>query len=179
MVVGCVYRHLKAHVETFDYISDVLTLVCLKNKLLYILGDFNDDLSISTSKINKIINTSKLTQIIKKLTRITNTSATLLDISITNSPNLVLHSDVLPCPVADHELITVTVNLQKPKRVFCFKTIRDLRNYSPDIFYNLLFNNEAILNDILKTDDVDIQVDIFAPIFNDCLNKSARFLLRK
>ncbi len=45
VVVGCVYRHPKAHVETFAYISDVFTLVCLKNKPLYILGDFNDDLS--------------------------------------------------------------------------------------------------------------------------------------
>ncbi len=39
----------------------------------------------------------------------TNNSSTLLDIIITNSPNSVLHSDVLPWPAADHELLTVTV----------------------------------------------------------------------
>ncbi len=179
VVVGCVYRHPKAHVETFDYISDVLTLVCLKNKPSYILGDFNDDLFCSTSKMNKIINTAKLTQLIAKPTRVTNNSATLLDLIITNSPNLVLHSDTLPCPVADHELITVTINLQKPKRVSCLKTIRDLGNYSPYIFCNLLSSNELILNDIFKTDDVDIQVDIFTLVFNDCLDKCAPFIIKE
>ncbi len=62
-----------------------------------------------------------MTQLINKPTRITNSSSTLLAIIITHSPNSVLHSDVLPCPVADHKLITLTVNLKKSKRVSCFK----------------------------------------------------------
>ncbi len=49
---------------------------------------------------------NKLTQIIDKPTRITSTSATLLDLVIANNPGIVLNHVVVPQVIADHDLIS-------------------------------------------------------------------------
>ena len=46
----------------------------------------------------------KLLQLITEPTRITPASTSLIDIIATNNVNMVLNSEVEPCPLADHEL---------------------------------------------------------------------------
>ncbi len=75
-------------------------------KKFFILGDLNDDLLAPGSKLSKIIKNNKLAQIIDKPSRITNTTATLLDVIITNTPDIVISHDVVPNTVGDYELIT-------------------------------------------------------------------------
>lgn len=145
----------------------------------YILGDFNDDLLSNNSKLKKIIANAKLSQIVTKATRITPTSATLLDIILTNNSESVIHCDTIPCPVADHELITATVNLRKPKRVPTFKTFRDLRSYSSDTFCSLLWQESNELNRIFDTDNVETQADIFTKCFMACLDKCAPLVTKQ
>ena len=45
-ITGCVYRHPKALVASFQYMSDVFRNICLKNMPVFILGDMNDDLLV-------------------------------------------------------------------------------------------------------------------------------------
>ena len=179
VIVGCMYRHPKALSCTFDYITDVIKCVILKGKDFYILGDFNDDFLMNNSKLKQIIAHAKLTQVITKPTRITSTSATLLDLIVTNKPNSVIVSDTLPCHVADHELITVTINLRKAKPVPTVKTFRELRNYSPEFLCNLLYQESANLNKIFRTDNTETQVNIFTECFNRCLNVCAPLVTRE
>ena len=179
IIVGCMYRHPKAHICTYDYIRDMMHSLSLKNKAFYILGDFNDDFLSNNSKLKHLISNTELTQLITVPTRITQTSSTLLDLIITNRPSSVIQSDTIPCPVADHELITVTLNLEKPKRLPCVKTFRDLSSYSPNIFQNLLRNEGHNLRNIFMTDDVDSQVTIFTDVFNKCMNKCAPMVTRE
>ena len=113
-----------------------------------ILGDINDNLFDLISKLKCIVNNLKLTQIIDKPTRITATSATLLDVIITNTLDKVCEFNVSPCQISDHELISVRINLEKPKRQPEYKTFRCLRNYSPQIFCNHLLDNSLTLNSI-------------------------------
>ncbi len=49
-----------------------------------------------------------------KPTRVTPTSATLLDAAITNENNIIATHNVVPQVIADHYLISVTVNVTKP-----------------------------------------------------------------
>ncbi len=126
IIIGCMYRHPKAHCDSFDYIVDLVQAMTLRNKSLFILGDLNDDLLNNSSKISRILKNNKLTQIINQPTRITPTSATLLDVVITNTPDSVLTSEVVPHPVADHDLVSVTVDISKGKRPRDFKSFRDL-----------------------------------------------------
>lgn len=69
--------------------------------------------------MRQVIVNAILSRFISKSTRITPNSATPRDLSITNKPLSVLDNDMIPCPLADHELITLTVNynLRKPERL--------------------------------------------------------------
>ena len=147
--------------------------------MFYILGDFNDDFLSNNSKLKQIITNARLTQLITKPTRITHNSATLLDLIITNTPDSVIFSDSVPCPVADHELITATINLRKPKRQPVVKTFRDLSCYSPDTLCNLLKLEEHNFNNIFMTDDANAQATIFTDVFNECLSVCAPLVTRE
>ena len=147
--------------------------MCLRKKAVYIFGDFNDDLFSANSKLLKVIEKSKMSSVINKPTRVTEHSSTLLDPVITNLPKTILHSDVVPGPIADHELITVIIDIMKPKRQPVIKTFRSLKNYSPDILCNLLLNESNTLGLIMRTDDVDKQVELFTRVFIKCLDSCA------
>ncbi len=96
IIIGCIYRHPKAPAASFDYIQNVLRAVILRMKNFLILGDLNDDLLSSNNKLSRILKNNKLTQVINKPTRVTHTSATLLDVAITNDNNIIAAHDVVP-----------------------------------------------------------------------------------
>ena len=179
VIIGCPYRHPKARCESYDYITDVIRYVSLKDKPFYILGHFNDNVLCENSKMPQIIFNTKLTQVISKPTRITPTSATLIDLIVTNKTQSILHTDTMPCPVGDHEFISVTVNLKKTKRPPIVKTFRDLTSYSSETICDLLTKEIQALNNIFTTDNVDSQVNIFTSIFNNCLNKYAPLVTKE
>ena len=99
--------------------------------------------------MSKLISNLKLYQLVDKPTRVTANTATLLDLLITNNKNMVNCLEILPGPVADHEAISVTLNISNPKRLPIYKTFRTMRNYSQDFFCSLLINEVATLNNIL------------------------------
>ena len=173
MIIGCVYRHPKALTTSFDYIQQVFKVACLRGKSVFILGDFNDDMLIKGNKMTKIIRDNKLTQIIDKPTRTTSHSATLLDLIITNKPEAILSHEVVPQVVADHDLVSVVVNVRKPKKMPVIKTFHDMKHYDKDTFCLLLLDNVHYMNDVLLTDDVNKQVDIFNYFFSVCLEMCA------
>ena len=173
IIIGCLYRHPHSSLHTYNYITEVFNFISLRNKAFYVFGDFNCNILSSNNKMKQIINNNKLTQLIDKPTRTTSDSATLIDIIVTNKPELALCHDVVPCPVSDHDLVTVTLDISKPKRQSAVKTFRQLRNYSPHILCNLLAEEAHTLNTIFTTDNVDDQVNKFNQIFYCCLDKCA------
>lgn len=173
IIVGSVYRHPKAPQETFEYIHEILRNMCLKNKGVYMFGDLNDDLLSRSNKLNAIISLNNLHQMIDKPTRITPQSATLLDILVTNRPDTLLNKDVIPSNIADHDIITATVNISKPKRPPLIKTFRHLGAYSKDTLCDALLTATPALNVIPSTDDVDVQTNTLTSILTDCLDQCA------
>lgn len=113
-IIGCFYQHSHSSVDTYNYIEEILKFITLRNKA-FLFGDFNCNIFLKNNKMENIIFNAKLTQLIYTLTRTTSLSATLIDIIITNRPDLALCHDVILCPVGDHDLITDTLNLSKPK----------------------------------------------------------------
>ncbi len=145
----------------------------VRKKFIFILGDFNENLLLGGNKFSSLIRNNKLTQIIDKPTRITSTSATLLALIITNNPDLVLNHDVVPQVIADHDFISVQINVKKPKRQPNVRTFCHFRDYSKDIFSSILLQNSPAMNKIFLTDNVNEQVNIFTYIFIECLDKCA------
>ena len=169
-IIGCVYRHPKASGESFNFILESFKNMLLRNKSIFIFGDFNDNLLNHGNKMSKMVKSLKLEQLISKPTRITPISATLIDLMITNNKDMIAAIDVIPSPIADHEAISVKLNIKKPRRPPTIKTYHCLKNYSREIICNLLMNETSILNEILNTDDVSKQVHIFDNVMLKCIN---------
>ncbi len=64
VVIGCVYRHPKANVDSFEYIQYVLRQLYVSKKKYDILGDFNNVLFLNSSKLHIILKTNRLVQLL-------------------------------------------------------------------------------------------------------------------
>ncbi len=84
-----------------------------------------------------------------------------------------LSYDVVSQGVADHGLISITVDISKPRRMPVLRTFRPLGNYTEDDFCFKLFQNNELFKSILDTDDVNRQIDIFISTFIECLGECA------
>ena len=85
ILIGVIYRPPNEHYDLFEeHLSDVLELINRENKKCFLMGDFNIDLlkyNINDNA-NNFINqmyASSFYPLITKPTRITKTSATLID----------------------------------------------------------------------------------------------------
>ena len=172
-IVGCVYRHPKALATSFQYLANVFGNICLRNKPVFILGDINDNLFVKDNNLGKIVRNLNLKQVIDKPTRITSHSSTLLDVAITNKVEMIMNSDIIPSPIADHEIISIVINIHKLKHEPEMRTYRSRKNYSQNIFCNLLLGEVQRLNNICNTDDVNSQVGILTEVFNGSLDQCA------
>ena len=131
--IGFVYRHPRATVESFDYLSNIFRNMCLRNQSILIMGDFNDNILVPNSKIMNISLALHVHQLVNITTRITATSSTWIDLIFTNE-NFVFKSDVISCPVGDHELLTVTIDVAREKSPPVIRTYRSLKKYSKNVF---------------------------------------------
>ena len=89
------------------------------NNIEFILmGNLNCDLLLGTASRTKhlvqIYNTSGLQQIIKEATRTTLDTQTLIDHIVTNKPDRVAGSGVIPCGISDHDFIYIIRHVKLP-----------------------------------------------------------------
>ena len=88
ILVVSVYTPPNTSIELFEKIEILFKNVENDRKEVIIVGDLNCDLidliSVSnyTKRLNDLLNVFQMTQLIKEPTRITNTSATLIDVAI-------------------------------------------------------------------------------------------------
>ncbi len=137
------------------------------------LEDRNDDWLTSGNKLSAIIRANKLYQIIDRPTRVTPQSATLIDILLTNKQHTIIHKDVIPSTIADHDQVTATINITKLERLPVTRVSRHLGAYSKESLCNALLTTEPALRSIPLTNDVDAQVDILTSVFTSCLDHCA------
>ena len=68
-----------------------------------------------------------LTQIIRKATRVTENSATLIDVILASNTNMVLNANVMPCSISDHDLVYVQLRLKKDRLKPVYITLEALK----------------------------------------------------
>ena len=141
-----------------------------------ITGDINIDLMSLDSTLTKqyidILNMNNLQQMVTKPTRVTATSQTLIDHFITNCPNRITHTDVLPCPlVSDHSAPYVCVNARVTRFLPRYKYIRNERNYNEVSFVEDVKN--IPMNIVYGVDDPDEKLELFNTMFLNCLERHA------
>ena len=113
IVIGLIYRMPDSSVDVFNKrISDILNTVCKEHKIFYCIGDLNIDffkydVHKPTSAILDTIYAYNVFPLITKPTRVTKTTATLIDHILTN--NIDIASDhlqgILCTDISDHHAI--------------------------------------------------------------------------
>lgn len=112
LIIGAVYRSPNGNVHDFlNYFEALFKNDFINDDETIILGDFNIDFKSNTSTSNKIKNIiidSGFKQIIENPTRITPTSATLVDYIITNNFTVAELPRNFP-KISDHDVIGINV----------------------------------------------------------------------
>ena len=111
-----------------------------------------------TKKYKEFLSTHGLTQIIEEPTRITDTSSSLLDHILVNTPDKITQHSVLSKTLSDHDIIVCTRKHTAPKTgKHNTINLRSLKNYTKDIFLDKLqkikfpnYRNFVCVNDAYK-----------------------------
>ena len=179
IVVGVIYRPNtppKADIDVFmSTLFEILEIVELENKNCIIMGDVNIDLlkyntdGKTKSHVNNIFANGFL-PVITKPTRVTHSSASLIDHIYSNLKSLKYSSNIIITDVADHYGITHIIHSkhkindhnQIPKRIFSSRNTEQ--------FIHCLANTNFA--DICTIQDVNKAYDSFHNRFKEIFNES-------
>lgn len=145
---------------------------------IFLLGDFNfpaiswEDHPIVTNGSSECLafldlcNTFHLSQIVKTPTRVTTSSANVLDLILTTVPDPVSLPTILP-GLSDHAVIHFSIPSALPRPLMSYKTIRDYSkadfdainselaiftdSYFPQFWERSIDDNWCLFKDIVKT----------------------------
>ena len=131
-IVTSIYRPPGKPVSYFDKLEYLFGQLESQNKEFIILGDTNcgfDTPSVNNTKhLNNILNSFGYSQLIKKPTRTTSTTSTIIDHIMTNRPEIISGSGVVPCGIRDHDALYLIRNIRAPKLKTPPKVL-NVRNY--------------------------------------------------
>ena len=110
LTIGCIYRH-HTPIQTFisDFFNPILTTITKSKKKFALLGDFNVDLCkygthADTECFYDLISANGFRPLILQPTRVTSTSATLIDNIFVNNLDCVSKGGNITCSISDHFL---------------------------------------------------------------------------
>ena len=145
-LVGTLYRPPKSSPDLFVVFEDLINKIDAENLESYLFGDLNCNYLESvpdqnTLSLMNIFEVYGLTQLITEPTRISQTSQTLIHLSVTNSPDKVTRSGILSLGVSDHSLVYI-IRKAKFLRSGTHKIIgmKNLKNFNKNNFFNDLLN---------------------------------------
>ena len=171
-------------------IDDILNIEKLyknrdkSNTEVIIMGDSSrDDLpdqdkSSIVAKLMAFYKHYQFKQLIRKATRTTNRSSTLLDHFATNKPNNIASSGSRTIGFSDHDLIFGMCKIsgsmcKEPKIIHC----RNTKHYTPELFRKAL--TKAFWDHILNEDDPSIMSERWLDQFTEILDQIAPTVSRK
>ena len=118
-IVTSIYRPPGKPVSYFNELESLFGRLESQNKESIIMGDTNCDfdtpLANDTKHLNNILNSFGYSQLIKDPTRTTSTTSTIIDHVMTNRPEIITCSGVIPCGISDHDALYLIRNVRAPK----------------------------------------------------------------
>ena len=144
--------------DNLNKIDSLITCINTENKEPIIIVDTNCGFIKPTNytiHLNRIIKNHGLTQLIEDPTRTTDSTATLIDHIITNKPDIVGQSGVIPCGISNHDLIFMTRKARLPKLKIPPRVVnaRNHKNFDLKAFQ---LDIQHIPFDIIKTMSKDV-----------------------
>jgi len=180
-IVGCVYRPPGADVATFTaYVDTILSKINKERKKCYIAGDYNIDLlkydtHVPTSDYINCIFSHHFYPTVNRPTRITATSATLIDNIITNVCDTQFTPSILYAEISDHlPIIIQTDSRLKQKNFDKFQYRRFFTETAKNEFTKSL---QCVNWDHIIADSADTGYAKFHEVF--CEMYEANFPLKK
>ena len=176
VVVGVVYR---AHTSIDDFVRDIdpiFKVLDSEKKLIYVMGDFNIDLlkvesHRPTHDYLELIYSYSLIPCIYKPTRITASTATIIDNILTNN-EYVIKSSIIVTDISDHFPTTLSTNLEYTKASYKPKKVMYKRNHTNDnITHFKKTLSEVNWHDILENNNADGDYDKFIVTFDKLYNE--------
>lgn len=171
ILIGCIYRPPDSDHNTFiDALQSTLELISKESKLCFLLGDYNInllkcDLSQTVDFLNAI-HSFNFFPLITKPSRITSSSATLIDNILFNSYNFEVTSGLLMCDVSDH--FPVFQFIQSSQLMSSYpkngpNTYRKFSRNNIDHFKSAIGN--IIWDEIFVSQDVNSAYSLFLKFF--------------
>ena len=145
-----------------------------------LLGDLNCNLLSNCSDGQALLDfcaTTNLVQLVHDPKRIADTSQSLIDVALTTNENIIYSCKVKSSTISDHNLISLTLKLKKPKKRPTYISTRSYKNYDPLKFADDLAH--VPFHMINFFDDFDDKVHAYNCLFTDVLNIHAPVKLRK
>ena len=135
------YRPPSTNIKLFDKFEAFLHKCDLVNHEHLIMGDLNCDLSkfpleSNARKLQFLSSLYQLDQLINEPTRVTKTSATLIDLFFTNKCENILQSGVVHLGISDHSLIYAVRKFSLPKSRTSVKIACNFKNFRANDFRN-------------------------------------------
>jgi hypothetical protein len=142
------------------------------NNELIVIGDLNCDYlkpDSMTIELKSLLNKNNLTQLIKEPTRITENSQTLIDLIITNKPQLNTINGVLREVIADHDMIyTVRKKQRTSKCPIKSIKIRSFKNINTELLNKRILDSPWWIFDYCHS--VKNKYEIFHKFVSSALN---------
>ena len=179
VVVGVIYNSERM-LSPSDWLNSLENLLgyltVYWDGMLMLTRDINIDMLRPSDHLTKryqgILDMFELAQIVEQPTRITRTSKTLIDHFITNHPQKVTNTGIIPCSiVSDHDAIYACVNVRLPRFQPRYKFIRDIRNFKENVFKEDF--STLPLSVISYSDDPDEQLETLNTLISECLERHA------
>ena len=184
VIVGVIYRPPGQDVKEFnDFTNVLLSKIMHNDKPVYIMGDFNikllnEDVHTLTNDFINIMSSYSLYPSITNPTRITPTSATLIDNIFTNS-NSYQTSGIIVADVSDHLPVFISTDLKvyRMKNDQADTEVRQLKDHNIKYFKSELSKVDWEIE--CSGDDVNKVYGNFINKFNYLYNKCCPTSTRK
>ena len=161
ILVGSFYRPPNSNVNYWNLIEESIEKANDTSLKFLILGDFNTNfLNAPSPHLLDILNRYQLKQLIKEPTRITELTNSCLDLVITQSPNIVKSTEVLPPICSDHSVPRTIIRNTIVKEKSFKRTIFNYNKLDIDKFCHLL--KQMNWNGVVYDKTVDESAEIFS-----------------
>ena len=138
------YRPPNSHSVVFDQFETLLQSLESSSKDVMIYGDLNCDLikkplTCQTKRLNGLAAEFDLRQYVNKPTRVTPSSATLIDVFYSSNHDKITFCDVIPISISDHYMVVCSLGKSKPVKCghrlsYCRNTKKlNLENFNSDL----------------------------------------------
>ncbi len=141
-----------------------------------VVGDINSDVAkpvpdFHTRRLQLSCYLYQLDQIITEPTRVTRTSATLIDLFFTNNPENISNSGVIHLGISDHSIIFAVKNITVPKFRNSTREVRDYKNFVEIDFIEDI--SQVPWNIVCQFDDPNVCWQAWKSLFLEILDRHA------